>query len=179
MALNLSSAHIEAKKYKQAVSVLRAIKKSKDYKVYQYPERISHNLALAFERMGKIRAAEKHYRVALGENPNYYLSLMRLGKIYELSKRRNQAVGIYKKAKSACPVCFDPINSLVMSEVALGRHSSAMNLLRTYAGNKEVSVSNRNRARKMMGIVQRIAQSRTPNKQQRVRADLPNTRLER
>ena len=157
VGLNLSSAYIEDKRFNQAISTLEVIKKSKDIKDYQYPERLSHNLALAYERLGNLNAAIKHYTLALSENPNYYLTLMRLGQVYEKKKKRYAAQDTFRKARSACPACFDPVNALVVNYMAAGKHRAAYESLQRFKNAKTTSAKDKRRAVKLMSMVKRLA----------------------
>ena len=165
VALNLSSAYIEDGKFLKAIQLLKKVNKDKVSENYQYPERIFHNIALAAERNRNHRQAVKYYQVALSENPNYYLSLMRLGQLYEKSKRPLDAQKTFVKAKNSCPKCFDPVNALAMGFIAKGKHRSAFRVLKRYARKNEISDENRMKAKKLIVMVKKIARSRpNPNK---------------
>lgn len=150
VALNLSSAYIETKQYPRALKTLRDLQKSPLGKSYQHPERIHHNIALVAERMKKSKLAEKHYLLALQENPAYYLSLMRLGQLYEKSRRQAEAQQQFHRAREACLKCFDPIHALVSQYLSAGQGNHATNLLQEYLANKEVEAGDRNKARQLL-----------------------------
>ncbi len=154
VALNISSAYIETKQYPLALKTLRNLLASPLGKNYQHPERIHHNIALVAERMNKAKLAEKHYQLALQENPTYYLSLMRLGQLYERSKRPNEAQQQFYRAREACLRCFDPIYALVSQQLGRGQGPSAVALIQDYLGNKEVEAADRNKARKLLSQAQ-------------------------
>ena len=59
VALNLSSAYIEAERYGRAIKLLDRVRKSKIAKNYQHPERIYHNIGLAAERADDLQLAKK------------------------------------------------------------------------------------------------------------------------
>ncbi|SMF46059.1 tetratricopeptide repeat protein [Pseudobacteriovorax antillogorgiicola] len=170
VALNLSSAYIEAGRFAKAIQVLKKVKDDPVSQNYQHPERIFHNIALAAERNQNNRMAEKYYIVALSENPNYYLSLMRLGQLYERTKRPVDAQKTFSKAKSACPKCFDPVNALAMGFVASGKHKSAYIILRRYLNKKEIPDDGRQKAEKLITMVKKIARSRAKRDMANARA---------
>ncbi len=160
VALNLSSAYIEAGWYKKAIKHLQGLKKSEMTKSYQYPERISHNIGLAAERLQNYSLAEKYYTFALSENPNYYLSLMRLGQLYEKKRRYTLAQQTFLKARAACPLCFDPINALAMNYIASGHHRSAYLAIKRYLGDEQITQQNKSKAKKLLVMVRKISQAR-------------------
>lgn len=151
VALNLSSAYIETKQYPKALKALRDLQKSPLAKNYQFPERIHHNIALVAERMKKTKMAEKHYVLALQENPGYYLSLMRLGQLYEQTRRPNEAQQQYQKAREACLKCFDPVHALVSQYRKSGQSATANRLIQEYLLNKEVEIADKGKARRLLG----------------------------
>ena len=160
VALNLSSSYIEAGRYMKAVQLLKKVKKDPISESYQFPERIDHNIGLAAERNRNFRLAEKYYIIALSENPNYYLSLMRLGQLYEKTKRPIDAQKTFSKAKASCPKCFDPVNALAMGFVASGKHRSAFILLKRFLAKKDITEENRSRAQKLATMVKKIAKTK-------------------
>jgi Tfp pilus assembly protein PilF len=150
VALNLSSAYIETKQYSKAMKTLKELRNSPAGKDYQYPERILHNLALCAERMNKEKIAEKYYKLAIEVNPYYYLSLMRLGQLYERTRNTDLALREYQKAREACRKCFDPIHALVTQWVAQGDTPKAMALIQEYLTDKELDPAERMKARKLL-----------------------------
>ena len=54
VALNLSSAYIEAGEADKAIALLIKLAKAPDVKSYEHPERINHNLGLASEKATKL-----------------------------------------------------------------------------------------------------------------------------
>ena len=168
VALNLSSAYIESEKFGSAIKLLTRVKDSKISQGYQYPERIYHNIALAAERSENFQLAEKNYVIALSENPSYYLSLMRLGQLYEKQRRPLEAQRTFSKAKASCPKCFDPVNALAMGFIARGKHKSAFIALKQYTKRREVSNENRKKAEKMISMIRKIASTRKSKDKGRV-----------
>lgn len=148
-ALNLSSACIEAQQYSRAIKVLKDLKESPAGKSYQYPERISHNMAFAAEKMKKLNLAERYYKAAISENPYYYISLMRLAQLYDNHKKTDLAFPNYQKAHEACLKCFDPVQATVRIQVARGNAGQAMKILKEYLSNKEVEAEDRMKAKQL------------------------------
>lgn len=157
VGLNLSSAYIEAQEYDRAIRLLMNISKNEGMKSYRFPERIAHNIALAAERKEDWRMAERYYLQALSDNPQYYLSLMRLGQLYEKTERPRLAVQQFLTARAACNQCFDPVNGLVMNYLALKAPSRAMETIRVFLQQKEISQPDRERATKLLQMTESIA----------------------
>ncbi|MFW7380304.1 MAG: tetratricopeptide repeat protein [Oligoflexus sp.] len=157
VALNLSSAYIEAKEYDRAIRLLQNMSKSPSMKEYRYPERIAHNIALAAERKNDWRTAEKYYVKALADNPQYYLSLMRLGQLYEKTERPKMAIQRFLTARAACNLCFDPVNGLVMNYLAMKAPSRAVDTIRVFLQQKALSETDRERAIKLLSMTEGIA----------------------
>ncbi|MCX6128963.1 MAG: hypothetical protein NTX25_07850 [Proteobacteria bacterium] len=150
VALNLSSAYIETKQFTKAMKLLKDLRSSPLGKDYQYPERLLHNIALTAERMDKLRMAEKYYKLAIETNPFYYLSLMRLGQLYERVKRYESAKIQFQKAREACMKCFDPVHALVAQYLAQKKSQEAMSLIQEYLADKELDAADRLKARKLV-----------------------------
>ncbi|MDQ3231391.1 MAG: hypothetical protein M3Q07_06180 [Pseudobdellovibrionaceae bacterium] len=155
VALNLSSAYIETKQFAKAMKTLKDLRNSPAGKEYQYPERILHNIGLCAERMDKLKIAEKYYKLAIEINPYYYLSLMRLGQLYERMRNTEFAVREYQRARDACMKCFDPVHALVTQWVAKGEVQKSMALIQEYLADKELDAADRLRARKLMASTTR------------------------
>ncbi|MBF0440307.1 MAG: tetratricopeptide repeat protein, partial [Oligoflexales bacterium] len=141
VALNLSSAYIESKQYKKAINFLLDVKKLKDTETYPHPERIEHNIGFAFEQLNDFPKAEKYYLKALKENPNFYITLMRVGQLYDRLNKPQKASQHYLRAKELCEECFDPVNGLIMNYLARSEADKATELLDSYLENKEISPS--------------------------------------
>ena len=91
---------------------------------------------------------KKNYELALSENPNYYLSLMRLGQLYQQQKKSLKARKTFAKAKEACPKCFDPINALAMGFIAKGKYRVAFLSLKQFIRNPDVTDEDKAKAKK-------------------------------
>lgn len=157
IALNLSSAYIEAGEQAKAIELLLKLQNGKDSQSYPHPERISHNLGLAHERLGKIKQAEKYYVLALKDNSSFYLSLMRLGQLYDKSGRPKQARTQYQRAKETCDVCFDPVEALSKNFIAVKRADLAVSTLKKYMNTKDVTTTDKTRAQKLLSTAERVA----------------------
>jgi tetratricopeptide (TPR) repeat protein len=168
VALNLSSAYIEAGQHDRAIRLLLNVQKSTMAKTYRFPERIAHNIALAAERKKDWQLAERFYAKALSENPNYYLSLMRLGQLFERTDRPRQAIKRFLTARSICNRCFDPVNGLVMNYLAVKAPKRAMTTIKVFLQQKEIDDATRERAEKLLQMTKRIASNfkSTPNPKQ-------------
>ena len=174
VALNLSSAYIETKQLAKAMKLLKDLRASKTGKDYQYPERILHNIGLAAERMDKPKVAEKYYKLAIESNPFYYLSLMRLGQLFEKARRQPEAQKQYERAHEACMRCFDPIQALVTQQLQSGKAPAAMTLIQEYLAEKELDNADRIKARKLMATAtQSDPQNGVHARTDRGEADLP------
>ena len=146
-ALNLSSALISLGLYAKAESVLVPQIKEKTYK---FIERVYHNYALTFEMRKNFNKAIHYYNKALDENPSYYLSNLRLGKIYLETKKKSSALSVFKKALDSCHVCFEPVNEVVMLYIEQGSYAKANDTLRQFLANKEISEESKNQANKLL-----------------------------
>jgi len=157
--LNLSSAYIESKQYSKALKLLSSLKKHGSYAAYPYPERVSHNIALAAERSKNFKMAEKHYKEALTENPQYYLSLIRLGKMYESRGKKTLAMTQYKAARSACNLCYDATGALIMNYLSLGQTQIAISTLKSYLSQTNLRDTDKARANKLLVMARKIRQN--------------------
>lgn len=165
IALNLSSAYIESGEQQKAIELLNRLQNTKESQSYPHPERISHNLGLANERLGKLKNAEKYYLTALKDNGSFYLSLMRLGQLYEKTNRLKQARTQYLKAKETCDVCYDPVDALSKNFIAIKRPDLAVSTLKKYVATKEVTATDKARAQKLLGTAEKLATAPTRNRQ--------------
>lgn len=164
VALNLSSAYIEAGEYDRAIKLLSTMSSSESMKSYPYPERIAHNIGLAAERKKDWRMAERFYSKALTDNPQYYLSLMRLGQLYEKTERPRLAIKKFLTARASCNLCFDPVNGLVMNYLALKAPDRAKDTIRLFLQQKDLTQPDRERAEKLLQLTESIA-SKLPARQ--------------
>ncbi len=158
IALNLSSALIETGQALRAIKVLKDLKASDAGKAYQYPERITHNIGLAAERLKKYDLAVKYYSLALEDNPYYYISLMRLGAVYEQQKKGGAAYQQYLKAREACLKCFDPIHASVQLQLKAGKGGLAMKTIQDYLANKELEPQDRSKAQRLLSSTNKAKQ---------------------
>jgi tetratricopeptide (TPR) repeat protein len=158
------------------MKTLKDLRNSAVGKEYQYPERILHNIGLCAERMDKWKLAEKYYKLAIDINPYYYLSLMRLGQLYEKTRNTDLAVHEYEKAREACMKCFDPVHALVTQWTARGDTPKAMALIQEYLSDKELDAGDRLKARKLLATTTQSDPRNTVHAQNsRVRPDRPVT----
>lgn len=156
IALNLSSALIETGQPMRAIKILKKLQASEAGKSYQYPERIQHNIGLAAERMKKYNLAEKYYKLALIDNPTFYISLMRLGATYELMQKRGFAYQQYMKAHEACLKCFDPVQASVQIQLKAGKTDLALKTLQEYLTNRELEPKDRAKAQQLLGSAHKV-----------------------
>lgn len=156
IALNLSSAYIELGQYKKAIDFLLNLMLQDETKNYLHQERIAHNMALASEKRGLYKKAKKYYLKALSHNPNFYISTMRLGQLYEKTGHPVKAKKRYLKAKKLCELCFDPINALTMSYFTTGHINRAIVTIKTYLKRKDILPNNRNRAVNLLKMAKKI-----------------------
>jgi tetratricopeptide (TPR) repeat protein len=145
-ALNLSAAYLDSKQPKKVIELLTKLKARPETKDYAHPERISHNIALAYELQKNTKAAEDHYHEALKINPHFFISLMRLGQIYERTGRHPKAIETFLAASKVCQVCFDPVHALSMNQKAAGRNKEALTTLKRYAAQTNIADGDRAKA---------------------------------
>lgn len=109
IGLNLSSALIAGGQLVRAENLLRELLAGK---TYLKTERIYHNLGLVFQQRKDYRRAEHYYRLALSENPSYYLTLTKIGLLYKRQRRYRLAISHLKRATNFCRKCFEPVKYL-------------------------------------------------------------------
>lgn len=148
--LNLSSALIEMGAYREAQEVLRTALKEGQY---PYLERLYHNYALSFEKMRQFKKAVSYYKKALHENPIYYLSSYRLGKIYKSFKKLKSAKLHFEDAKKSCRTCFEPIKELYLLEMDAGRYVSAARLLKGYLEQKDIPKNRKEEVKDLLSVL--------------------------
>lgn len=146
--LNLSSAQIEMKAYRAALANLQKLPSS-DILDYRYPERISHNRAVAYERLGQQIAALNHYKAALKFNPAYYPTLMATARLHETRKELDAAKIFFRRAKDACLQCFEPVRVLVEDAKRRSQPAVARQLLSEYLKTEELPDADRAAAKQM------------------------------
>lgn len=162
VALNVSSAYIKGGEYEKSIHFLKKYLEKSSSNQYEFPERIFHNIAFASEKIDRLKDAERYYSLALAENPNYYLSLMRLGKVYERMSNPEEARKSFSRANIACATCFEPVNALTLGYIARGKEKQAYSLLKKYANNSEISDDSRTKAQSLLKMVSNVLKARQP-----------------
>jgi Tfp pilus assembly protein PilF len=144
--LNLSSAYLESGKFREAMQLLFAVRKNREEMAsYSYPERVHHNLGLALERQKKPKTAEKYYRAALKQNPNFYLSLMQLAGIQSRDGKSKSAIELYRRAQQSCSSCYDPVEAQAISFIKLNQPAFGRKLVEGYLRRKDIDSESRQR----------------------------------
>ena len=157
--LNLASAHIEANQLGKALYQLRAIEKHTEWPDYKHPERVYHNSGLAYERQNNIRKAEKLYKKALRANPEFYISIMRIARIYENRNKLKSARRFYHRAKKLCSICFEPVGGIASTMLKSERPTSAIKVLSSFLKQKTSSKQDRKKAEQMLGNARNYARA--------------------
>lgn len=158
-ALNIASAYIDSSENKKAIQLLKDLKKQDGYEDYAHPERIDHNIGLALERINNLKEAEHYYQLAIHKNPEFYISLVRLGSIYYEQKQYNKSRTMFRKARKNCTNCFDPANGLAMTYIALGKPGKAIASLKAFLKEREVSEQDMSKAREMLKMTAKFQKS--------------------
>ncbi len=148
-ALNLSSSLISTGAYVQAQKLLDKTLRDKSY---PYKERIFHNYALTFEKRKLYKKAIYYYNKALDENPSYYLSSFRLGKIYLNLNQKQSARKTFETAYHSCQICIEPIRELSLLYLESGEAAKASALLQDFLANKEITKEGRDEAKKLLSL---------------------------
>ena len=151
--LNLSSAYLQAKKNVKAIRLLKKLINSKEFTKYLYPERVYHNLGLAFEGMENDTEAEKYYLIATSENPVFYQTLMKLARFYR-HKNPLKSLEYLEKSQMTCTHCWDPIYLLSQTLYRRNKAEEAEKYLLKFLEQKNISEANRSKALKQLSIVQ-------------------------
>ena len=160
--LNLSSAYIETGKYAEATKLLTSLKVESETDGYPHPERISHNLGLVSEKRGKLNEAETFYQEALNLNPNFFISQMRLGQVLQRLGKSRESLQQFAKAAQTCPVCFDPINALATSFIAMGNQEKATQVLKSYMKVQGVAPKDKARAKQLIRNGGNVSNAKSP-----------------
>ena len=130
LGLNLSSALIAGGQLIRAENLLRELLATKTYlKV----ERIYHNLGLVFQNRNNYRQAEHYYRLALSENPSYYLTLTKIGLLYKQQHRYRLAISHLKRATNFCRKCFEPVKHLSEAYLLHGNQRQALAVVNRFS----------------------------------------------
>ena len=130
LGLNLSSALIAGGQLVRAESLLRELLAGKSY---LKSERIYHNLGLVFQKRNDYRRAEHYYRLALAENPSYYLTLTKIGLLYKKQRRYRLAIFHLKRATNFCRKCFEPIKHLSEAYLLNGNQQQALAVVNRFS----------------------------------------------
>ncbi len=158
-ALNIASAYIDSNEFEKAIATLNRIKNKDSFSDYEYPERVDHNLGLANERLGRIDKAEGYYKLALTNNPDFFISVMRLANINHNRQKYQEARKLYLKANRTCSVCFEPINGLAMTYLAESKPEKAILVLKKYLKSKDASEDDLKKAKDMMKMASKFRKS--------------------
>lgn len=162
IALNLSAALIDGKRYGEATKLVkRLIAKEESSPNYAYRERLYHNLGLIAERQNNLVEAEKNYRIALEENPTFYLSTLSLGRLYDRTKRTDLARVKFEQAHEICPTCYDAVDALSKHYISSNRGDLAVNVLLQFNKNESLSEMDRTKAAELLKSI-RSARAPTP-----------------
>ena len=159
--LNLSSAFIEANQHKRALSTLFKITKSEEFLSYEHPERVYHNIGLSSEKLKKYKIATKYYKKALTRNPTFYISLMRLGQVYQKTQKYKASRKYFTKAQNLCNTCYGPVSAIASTYISENKSGKAIKVLRRYIKVKKVKKSDKLRATKLMRMAGKIDNSST------------------
>lgn len=159
IALNLSSGYIENGDFNKAASLLTAMLKQADKDKYQYKERIYHNLGYAHVRLHQLTQATSWFKEALDENPTFFPSYLELARVYEKTKRPAMAAKTYARATDYCQSCFEPVYSLAMIYMKMGKYLDARQILVKYNKNEGITATDRAAAQRLLKLVNNSAQT--------------------
>jgi tetratricopeptide (TPR) repeat protein len=149
IGLNLSSAYISLEQYQKAQDLLLTLLAKKE--PYSYRERLWHNLALIYDRLGDEERAIATYQRAIQENPTYYLSHLQLAEIYHRHpEKKTIALQYFTRAHRFCPDCFEPIKELVEIYTQERRTPEAVKLLQDFLQIEETSSDYRRKAQELL-----------------------------
>ncbi len=154
-ALNLSSTLISLNQMKKARSILaKLLKYNADY---PFMERVYHNIGLTFHRQGDLVRAEKFYKKAIVQNPNYYLSTIQLAHVYQKLKRDQTAIQTLKTAITLCETCFEPVKNLATIYMKNNNSDKAVAIITDFLTRKEVSPADQKNAARMLAMSQKAS----------------------
>jgi len=156
--VNLSSALIENKNYRDSEKILLGLTRRKNDE-YAYRERIYHNLGIVASNTKRPRTAEKWFRRALQENPTFYLSLFHYGNLLDSTGRKKEAMARWQTAATACAVCSDPVAAMTMQLVAAGDLARARQLISNFEKQENLPTNDAVRIRELKATVSQIAAS--------------------
>lgn len=107
--LNLSSALIYQKNFKEALKVLGKMEPN-IMESYSYPERVYHNLGIVHQKQKKLKKGIKYYQKALKYNQTFLPSLIKLAQIYySYSSKPKKSFQFIERARGVCPECYIPL----------------------------------------------------------------------
>lgn len=156
IGLNISSALICIGEYNAATRVVKRLLKKNES--YAYPERLWHNLALIQEKDNKIDTAIGYYQKAIALNPNYYLSLLGLARIYKTKKLPDKSLSYYAQASQVCESCFEPVNEIATDLINQGKSREAVLLLEKFLAKQKEEEIDQQPAKDLLGLAKRISQ---------------------
>ncbi len=149
--LNLSAALIAQKQFAKARSLLFTLMRRKDY---GFPERLLHNIALTFEEEQNLGKSIAYYKAALQQNPVYYLSILRLARIYRQQNRLHDAQKTYEKAIYSCSTCYESVKELALLHLKNNKRSQAQGLVERYLKIPEVHPADKTKAQNLLQLAQ-------------------------
>ena len=152
-ALNLSSAYLENGDYKRAITLLKAMTKQAEKEKYEFKERIYHNLGYAYLKLNQMTQATTWFKTALEENPTYFPASMELARIYEKTNRPAMAAETYRHAIDYCRSCFEPVQSLTMIYLKMGKIFEAKKLLVDFDRTDNIPANDRAASKRLRKLV--------------------------
>jgi Tfp pilus assembly protein PilF len=127
--LNLSSALVEQRKYREAKNILAALVKDKEYR---HKERAYHNLGYLYQKVGKHKTAVSFFSRALKSNPTYHVSWQAKAKSHIQLRQEKKAYQALKNARLNCAACYSPVAAMVDFLVKKRNFALASRVLREY-----------------------------------------------
>lgn len=149
-ALNLSSSYLEQNQPQKAITLLSKLFSDDGVGAYDFPERLYHNLGLAYEKLRKYQTAEINYRKALEDNPVFYLTLMQLGLLNEKMRRPLPARQYFLRARKVCMKCYEPVAALANNYIQSNQADLALSLVRGYQQRKDLNPNTRLSAQRLV-----------------------------
>jgi len=161
--LNLGSSLIEQRRYKKAITLLKGFKKE-GIEDYEFPERFDHNIALAYERAKKTKPAIHYYNAALRLNPNNYITIMQLAKLYQNMKQYKLSKKYFESAHRTCLRCYEPVRFIALEYVRVGNIKKAVSVLETYKSSQNTHQNDVQAANKLISKVSRLGTRRSKSR---------------
>ncbi len=150
--LNLSSALIEQKKYKEAKSILDKLVANEDYR---HKERAFHNLGYLFQRVHRHKAAVTYFAKGLKKNPTYHVSWQAKAKSHLRLKEDKMAYKALKNARQNCNACYAPVSAMVDFFIAKRNKDLASKVLSDYLSTAGINPTQAEVAKKRLAKIQR------------------------